>query len=89
MLGVFFNMFQIGVAAHFKCPIILSFMQRPMKLINDIVGNPVEITYVPELFNENIQPLDFFERVKNFLMVVLMDLTFRPYLDYRIENLYK
>ncbi|CAD7078256.1 unnamed protein product [Hermetia illucens] len=89
VLGVFFNMFQIGVAAHFKCPIILSFMQRPMKLINDIVGNPVEITYVPELFNENIQPLDFFERVKNFLMVVLMDLTFRPYLDYRIENLYK
>ncbi|CAD7078257.1 unnamed protein product [Hermetia illucens] len=81
-------MFQIGVAAHFKCPIVMSFMQRPMRLVNTIVGNPLEVTYVPEVFVGNVQPLGFFDRVKNFLMVLAMDISFLPYVDYKTEHLY-
>ncbi|XP_037908595.1 UDP-glycosyltransferase UGT5-like isoform X3 [Hermetia illucens] len=88
VFGVFFNMFQIGVAAHFKCPIVMSFMQRPMRLVNTIVGNPLEVTYVPEVFVGNVQPLGFFDRVKNFLMVLAMDISFLPYVDYKTEHLY-
>ncbi|CAD7078253.1 unnamed protein product [Hermetia illucens] len=89
VFGEFFNTFQIGVAAHFKCPIVMTFTHRPMKVVNDIIGNPLEVTYVPELFMEAAQPLGFLDRVKNLLMVLLMNISFGPYLDYRMENLYK
>lgn len=89
VFGVFFNMFEIGVAAHFNCPVVLSFMQRPIRVVNTIVGNPLEIAYVPEIFMGNVQPLDFFDRVRNFLMVLLMETTFLWYFDYKTANLYK
>uniref|UniRef100_A0A1I8MPJ4 UDP-glucoronosyl and UDP-glucosyl transferase n=1 Tax=Musca domestica TaxID=7370 RepID=A0A1I8MPJ4_MUSDO len=67
ILGYFMNDFMLGLGAHFQCPIILSFMVQPIFSINTMIGNPAESSYVPSLFMGFKQPMDFWQRVKNFV----------------------
>ncbi|CAD7078263.1 unnamed protein product [Hermetia illucens] len=88
ILGFFLNLFQLGVAASFKCPVVLSLTQRAQNLINDFVGNPTEVFYVPHMRSGLNQPLSFFERVKNVIVSLAIDKGFASYIDYRMELLY-
>ncbi|XP_055845487.1 UDP-glycosyltransferase UGT5-like [Episyrphus balteatus] len=54
LLGYFMNDFLFGVAAHFKCPLILSVTVRPVSTVNDFVGNPQEFAYVPKTMMKNV-----------------------------------
>ncbi|XP_055846131.1 UDP-glucosyltransferase 2-like [Episyrphus balteatus] len=69
ILGYFTNDFLLGVGAHFKCPVVLSFQVRAVGQINDFLGNPQELSYVPSLMGGGTQPMGFVDRVKNFLFV--------------------
>ncbi|XP_055919867.1 UDP-glycosyltransferase UGT5-like [Eupeodes corollae] len=73
ILGYFFNEFLLGVPAHFKCPVILSFMIRTVTQLNQLVGNPEEVAYVPSVVAQGKQPFGFFDRVKNFLIVNIVE----------------
>ncbi|KAL5273916.1 UGT2A1.2 family protein [Megaselia abdita] len=73
ILGYFFNDFQIGVAAHFKCPIIINYMIQPITTLNDFVGNPRELSYVPNLFIEAKQPMGLIQRLKNFIYTEVIE----------------
>ncbi|KAH8263755.1 hypothetical protein KR044_013415, partial [Drosophila immigrans] len=48
-MGFFMNDFQLGVAHQLQVPVIVAWMQAPMFVIDDYVGNPAEISYVPIL----------------------------------------
>lgn len=71
ILGYFMNEFHFGLAAHFQCPLILSFMIQPIVAINDLVGNPSEMAYVPTLMSNEKQPMNFWARVINFASLAL------------------
>ncbi|XP_055846154.1 UDP-glycosyltransferase UGT5-like [Episyrphus balteatus] len=73
ILGYFYNQFLLGVGAHFKCPIVMSFMIRPNPSLSELVGNPDEAAYVPSILIQTDQPLGFFDRVRNFISINLLE----------------
>lgn len=90
ILGYFINDFHLGLAAHFQCPVIVSFMLQPLTILHEMVGNPAEISYVPTIFSEITQPMGFFERVQNFLyLAVLEQVILRPMWIFRMDRLYE
>ncbi|XP_053951919.1 UDP-glycosyltransferase UGT5-like isoform X1 [Anastrepha ludens] len=70
VLGYFMNDFHLGLSAHFEAPIVISFMVQPIFAVHNLVKNPIEAAYVPTLFSECKQPLDFWERVQNFVVSI-------------------
>ncbi|XP_067634686.1 UDP-glycosyltransferase UGT5-like [Eurosta solidaginis] len=68
VLGYFMNDFHLGLSAHFKAPLVVSYMVQPIFAVHDLVKNPIETAYVPTLFSEGKQPLDFWGRVHNFVV---------------------
>ncbi|XP_064546673.1 UDP-glucosyltransferase 2-like isoform X1 [Drosophila montana] len=69
VFGLFFNFYQAGLGARFKCPLILSWAGAPMVRINDAVGNPEMIAAVPGM-NVAVLPgqaLNFKQRLANFV----------------------
>ncbi|XP_055846144.1 UDP-glycosyltransferase UGT5-like [Episyrphus balteatus] len=74
ILGYISNDFLLGLGAHFKCPVVVSFMMHPVPATNGLVGNPNEAAYVPSSIGGGKQPLGFFDRVKNFLYVNVFEI---------------
>ncbi|XP_055389901.1 UDP-glucosyltransferase 2-like [Condylostylus longicornis] len=70
ILGYFFNEIQLGIADHFKCPVIISWVNTNIVNTDIFVGNPLEMSYIPSIFAELKTPLNFFDRVVNFLIIV-------------------
>ncbi|XP_055374175.1 UDP-glycosyltransferase UGT5-like [Condylostylus longicornis] len=66
IIGYFLNEYEIGVAAHFKCPAVIIFMGQPIYSLNNLVGNPDEITHIPHpIWGETTKYMGFFSRVAN------------------------
>uniref|UniRef100_A0A1B0A5W0 UDP-glycosyltransferases domain-containing protein n=1 Tax=Glossina pallidipes TaxID=7398 RepID=A0A1B0A5W0_GLOPL len=89
ILGYCFNSFQFGVAAKLNTPLMLSWMFGPAHFINDYVGNPNEIAYVPHM-NMALEPgkrMNFAERLQNFLGSIIID-TLHEILDYCNQHFY-
>ncbi|EDW04020.1 UDP-glycosyltransferase UGT5 [Drosophila grimshawi] len=73
-IGYFINDFQLGVAAKLKVPVIFAWMQAPMTVIDDLIGNPKEISYVP-IMGTALGPgerMGFFKRAQNFGMDLMI-----------------
>lgn len=70
ILGYFMNEFHLGLAMHFQCPIIVSFSAQPMIAIHQLLGNPSEAAYVPTLLSNLVQRMDFFARMKNYVVTL-------------------
>lgn len=87
LLGYVMNEFQMGLAAHFQCPIVVLWVVRPVAQINGFVGNPLEMEYVPTLSSHLQQPMDFLQRVRNYF-TAWMEFALIVYLDYRTQQLY-
>lgn len=77
ILGNFLNDFLIGVAGHFKCPIIINFSASPTQHMAKLMGNPLELSYVPDLLTGLQQPMGFFERVVNYVFSGVQFLLFQ------------
>lgn len=89
LFGFLMNEYQLGLAAHFRCPIIITWMIQPALQINRFVGNPNLLPYVPSIGSGFKPPMNFMERVKNFLMMQLEQSMIVPYLDYHTQKLYE
>ncbi|XP_050332672.1 UDP-glycosyltransferase UGT5-like [Bactrocera neohumeralis] len=68
LVGYFANDFHVGLGAHFKCPVILTFMVQPIFYLNELIGNPSEHAYVPTVFSGLKQPMNFWARLENYLI---------------------
>lgn len=68
ILGYAVNDFILGLGAHFQCPIVLSVTVQPIFAVNTIIGNPVEASYVPGLLGGLRQPMDFWTRIKSYMI---------------------
>lgn len=88
VFGSFLNDFFIGVAAHFKCPLIINWSGALLQHMAKLMGNPLEISYVPDLLTGLQQPMGFFDRVINYLFSGVELLLFQ-YLNYKMDQYYK
>lgn len=88
VLGSFFNDFLVGVAGHFKCPLIINWSGAPMHHLSKLVGNPLELSYVPALLSGLQQPMGFFDRVGNYIFSAVEFGMFH-YLNYRMSQYYE
>lgn len=66
VFGWFFNDFQLGLAAHFKCPAVLVSTVPAIKMLRDYVGNPPGLAYTPSLFSPFSDNMTFTQRLINF-----------------------
>uniref|UniRef100_A0A0A1WXX1 UDP-glucuronosyltransferase 2A3 n=1 Tax=Zeugodacus cucurbitae TaxID=28588 RepID=A0A0A1WXX1_ZEUCU len=87
LFGFVMNEFQLGLAAHFQCPIVVLWVVRPVLQVNRFVGNPLEMAYVPNLSSHLQQPFNFLQRVNNYV-TAWMEFALMAYLDYRTQQLY-
>uniref|UniRef100_A0A0A1XBA7 UDP-glucuronosyltransferase 2A2 n=1 Tax=Zeugodacus cucurbitae TaxID=28588 RepID=A0A0A1XBA7_ZEUCU len=78
IVGYFMNDFHFGLAAHFQCPLVVSFMIQPIMTINRMLGNPNEMAYVPTLMGKQTQPMGFVARVKNLFSILIEELIIAP-----------
>ncbi|XP_075151216.1 UDP-glycosyltransferase family 307 member A1 [Haematobia irritans] len=53
ILGYLFNDYQLGVAAHFKCPVVIVWTGQPIGFVHSLMGNPEERWYVPQPYDRN------------------------------------
>uniref|UniRef100_A0A1I8PFS7 UDP-glycosyltransferases domain-containing protein n=1 Tax=Stomoxys calcitrans TaxID=35570 RepID=A0A1I8PFS7_STOCA len=89
IFGYFLNDFLLGLGGHFQCPIVVSFMLQPIFLLNPMIGNPAEASNVPNLFTGYKQPLNFWQRVDNFLYTTFEYQVFAPIMAWKMEEMYR
>lgn len=89
ILGYFFNDFQLGLAAHFKCPVIINFMIQPFTQLLDLSGTPREVSYVPNLFSGIKQPMGFTDRLYNFFYTEVLEAAIYKWADIQHEKYYE
>ncbi|XP_049318048.1 UDP-glycosyltransferase UGT5 isoform X6 [Bactrocera dorsalis] len=82
------NDFHLGLGAHFRCPIVMFCVMEPMKRIHRWVGNSDEISYVPTQLSGMVQPLNFFQRVKNFLWYLVECVMLYGSMETSVEEFY-
>ncbi|XP_067636127.1 UDP-glycosyltransferase UGT5-like isoform X1 [Eurosta solidaginis] len=85
LLGYAMTDYAMGLGAHFRCPIIVSFMIQPTYAIDRMVGNPTETFHGSLLFTNAKEPLTFWGRVSNFMANLFEQWIITPALD--LENL--
>ncbi|XP_030383873.1 UDP-glucuronosyltransferase 2B13-like [Scaptodrosophila lebanonensis] len=68
--GYFMNLFELGVAAKFKCPVIMNWVGAPLDQTDQLTGNPPELSYVTPITMsaQAGQSLSFKERLHVFLL---------------------
>ncbi|KAH8413434.1 hypothetical protein KR009_011039, partial [Drosophila setifemur] len=88
ILGYFINDFQLGVAAKLKIPVILDWMSAPMAVIDGFVGNPSEISYVPNIATSATPPMGFLKRAENLAKHMFLTLMMQR-LDSKVQGIYK
>lgn len=86
--GFFFNDFQMVVGAQLNIPVVISWLVGPIGPINDYAGNPVEKSYVPNMFFATKQPMNFGERIVNFLTEVFL-YAGKSYGNYKYSQYYE
>lgn len=89
IMGYFMNDFMLGIAAQFQCPVIMSFMVQPIFPINNMIGNPLEASYVPTLFSGFKQPMDFWSRLQNMFTIAVEEGFLMNFLRWNMEKLYR
>lgn len=89
LLGYFGNDYLLGIGAYFRCPVALITLGGPaMGPIGKFIGNPEEISYVPSPVLGIQQPMNFVNRVKNFITNIVLTIA-QYYLDCLMDGFYK
>ncbi|XP_055846221.1 UDP-glycosyltransferase UGT5-like [Episyrphus balteatus] len=88
IMGYYFNNFHLGLAGHFKCPIVISFMTSTNLFLDRYIGNPPEVAYVPASpLVAAPNPLKFSGRLSNFMTNFIFRI-FGFFLNWQEDNLY-
>lgn len=69
ILGYMFNDFQIGVAAHFRCPIAIISTLKSSVIFRQFTGNPDGVAYTASPFLNFKGPMSFGQRLANFVTI--------------------
>ncbi|XP_061391071.1 UDP-glucosyltransferase 2-like [Musca vetustissima] len=90
VIGFFFNTFQLGTAAKFRAPLAISWSAPTMSTIDGFVGNPTEVSYVPNM-NMAVkigEKMTLLQRIQNIFMNGFMDIVM-SILNIKMEGFYK
>lgn len=88
VLGWLLTDFQLGIAGHFRCPSVVISTVAGWKPLRDHTGNPASIATVPLMTKgQSHKLLEFFERLKNFILY-LMEYVMSLCFDYFIIEPY-
>lgn len=88
--GYFMNTFQLGVAAKFNAPLIISWSAAPMLLSDALVGNPSGVSFVPD-FNIALktgEKMNVLQRLKNLFSNLFLRFI-KELLDIRMRYFYR
>ncbi|KAM7351747.1 UDP-glycosyltransferase UGT5-like [Cochliomyia hominivorax] len=87
--GYFMNTFLFGVAAKFQAPLVVSWSASSMVLSDMLVGNPSEVSYVPDMnMSTKVgEKMTFFERLQNLLSNLILRIV-KELLDFRMRCFY-
>uniref|UniRef100_A0A6P4FPJ5 UDP-glucuronosyltransferase 1-6-like n=1 Tax=Drosophila rhopaloa TaxID=1041015 RepID=A0A6P4FPJ5_DRORH len=88
ILGYFINDFQLGVAEKLKVPVIVNWMSAPIPVIEQFVGNPSELAYVPILGSVVSHPMTFYNRIENLAKTLMFRYILVAF-DYKLTRIYK
>lgn len=71
ILGHYGLDFQMGLAAHFHCPLIIVTTLKATTVTKRLMGNPLGVSYVPSVFatHTGTGPMNFWQRISNFLII--------------------
>lgn len=89
LLGYTFNDYAMGLGAHFRCPIVASFMVQPLFALDRLVANPAEHAYAPMMLSNLRAPLNFWGRVQNYLGNLLEQWIMLPTFERDWQRVYK
>lgn len=84
--GFFFNNFQLGLAAHFKCPSIVLSSIPNVQALNELVGQPSNTEAFPNPISGLKGEMNLWERVTN-LITAVVEFIFNIYANY-VNNKY-
>ncbi|XP_062553019.1 UDP-glycosyltransferase UGT5-like [Armigeres subalbatus] len=70
IVGFFMNDFVLGIRSWFKCPTIFYF-SAGFGSLNNVVGNPLEVSAAPHLLLGKKDPMSFIDRVINTLVYTI------------------
>jgi hypothetical protein len=87
LISYSFVVFQ-GLAAHFKCPLVVISPIGNSHIVSSLVGNPESVAATPNVFLNYKTPMTFLQRVKNFAMY-FFESAIKQYLIYKSEKFYK
>lgn len=87
VVGFFLTDFMFGIADHFKCPSIMFNPVSTTGMINQILGNPLEVSSVPHFLLGSVE-MNFVNRVKNFL-ITGVEMFATQYFKYRARQVYE
>ncbi|XP_068150986.1 UDP-glycosyltransferase UGT5-like [Drosophila tropicalis] len=87
--GYFVNNYQFGLAHKLKAPLIISFSAQPFGLLNTLVGNPLELSYVPAMYTvvKTGETMTFGQRLYTFILTAVQTVWFAVY-DWENERRY-
>ena len=88
MIGFFMQNFLLGVAGHFKCPSVIISSVGAMTASNVLIGNPLSVSGVPNVFLQYKEPMKFFQRVKNFMFYII-DFCITQIMEYNSKFYYE
>jgi glucuronosyltransferase len=74
------NDFHSGIAAHFKCPLVVICPIGNTNTFNTMIGNPLSVASASSIFLNYPTPMSFEQRLKNFGMAVLETVIYQAYL---------
>ncbi|KAH8349075.1 hypothetical protein KR084_004052 [Drosophila pseudotakahashii] len=88
--GYFMNDYQLGFAKKVNAPVIVVASMPPMQMLNSLIGNPLEVAYVPSMndFVEKGKVMSFRQRLTGYVTSVFFEL-FNYLSERRNRNLYK
>ncbi|XP_055846289.1 UDP-glycosyltransferase UGT5-like [Episyrphus balteatus] len=89
LVGLFlFNPFYVGLAAHFRCPMAISYTTAPNNILPNFIENPTEVSYVPVSPLYGMSDLTTFKgRLFNFMKNIQFSV-FTTLLNYQMEGIY-
>jgi glucuronosyltransferase len=71
ILPFFMSEMQIGLAAHFKCPLVVVASMGDTSMVTSLVGNPSAVATSSSIWLGYKQPMTFWQRVLNFLVIMM------------------
>ncbi|GAB0086943.1 hypothetical protein DMENIID0001_011740 [Sergentomyia squamirostris] len=86
-IEIFFNTFLVGIADHFKCPVIALFSAPPTVLIEDLTGNPSTVAAIPHILQGENNDMTFFSRILNFSYSLIEKMIWKI-VDWREKSYY-